>query len=59
KGETKSKPQPTKKSSNSDYQQLDIFQPTPLYGRPISQSKRVAESSEQWNTSDESESDKQ
>lgn len=55
KGETKSKPQPPKKASNSGYQQLDIFQPTPLYGRANSQSKRVAESSEQWNTSEDSE----
>ncbi|MGL4499765.1 MAG: DEAD/DEAH box helicase, partial [Planktothrix sp.] len=55
KGETSSKPQPPKKSSNSDYQQLDIFQPKPLYGMQNTPSKRVAESSEIWNNQEESE----
>jgi len=55
KGETKSKPQPPNKSSNSNYKQLDIFQPKPLYGIQNTPNKRVAESSEKWNDSEESE----
>ena len=55
KGETKSQPQPPQKVPKSDYQQLDIFQPKPLYGIQNTPSKRVAESSEIWNNQEESE----
>ena len=55
KGETKSQPQPPQKVPKSDYQQLDIFQPKPLYGVQNFPGKRVAESSEIWNNPEESE----